>query len=355
MATEKQRHGEHPSSAGSAENLGSRSSCREWKRRIGASVPRLHNRDGHSTVPWFEELREDPTLPADLLASGSSAPLAFPFQYVVLEQWLERSQLHERSVSGLSPVTEATTATVSHRLPFSVACPFPTNGPQTPEGVFKKFMTARFIAVDEAIAKEIGPCSVERSAALATVPTIHKRECMNDLATHDRVILVDELDREIGTALKLPAHESGALHRAFSIFVWDSNNRVMLQRRALEKYHSGGLWTNTCCSHPRPGENTDAAAHRRLQEEMGFDCPLKHAFHFIYRAELDHGLTEHEFDHVYLGTYDGAPILNKEEACDWRWIGADALDAEIVAQPETFTVWFKIAWAEYRRREYLIK
>lgn len=178
---------------------------------------------------------------------------------------------------------------------------------------------------------------------------------MNDLATHDRVILVDELDREIGTALKLPAHESGALHRAFSIFVWDSNNRVMLQRRALEKYHSGGLWTNTCCSHPRPGESTDAAAHRRLQEEMGFDCPLKHAFHFIYRAELDHGLTEHEFDHVYLGTYDGAPILNKEEACDWRWIGADALDAEIMAQPELFTVWFKIAWAEYRRRDYLIK
>lgn len=169
-------------------------------------------------------------------------------------------------------------------------------------------------------------------------------------AEQDRVILVDTDDREVGTALKLPAHEAGTLHRAFSIFVFDSKGRVMLQRRAVGKYHSGGLWTNTCCSHPHPGETTDAAAHRRLWEEMGFDCPLKHAFHFIYRAELDHALTEHEFDHVYFGCFDGEPVLNRDEACDWRWLSPDALDSEIAANPSAFTVWFKIAWAECRRR-----
>jgi len=171
-----------------------------------------------------------------------------------------------------------------------------------------------------------------------------------DSAANDHVILVDTNDREIGTALKLPAHEAGSLHRAFSIFVFDSKGRVMLQRRAVEKYHSGGLWTNTCCSHPRPGESTDAAAHRRLQEEMGFDCPLKHAFHFIYRAELDHGLTEHEFDHVYFGRFDNDPVLNRAEACEWRWIAPDDLDAEIAAAPERFTVWFKIAWIELQKQ-----
>lgn len=174
---------------------------------------------------------------------------------------------------------------------------------------------------------------------------------MSDPAALDRVILVDKHDREIGTALKLPAHEAGSLHRAFSIFVFESKGCVMLQRRALEKYHSGGLWTNTCCSHPRPGESTDAAAHRRLREEMGFDCPLAHAFHFIYRAELDRGLIEHEFDHVYLGRYENEPVLTAAEACDWRWIEPGALDVEIAAQPEQFTIWFKIAWAELRKRK----
>jgi len=173
---------------------------------------------------------------------------------------------------------------------------------------------------------------------------------MIDAAASDHVILVDTNDREIGTAPKLPAHEAGKLHRAFSIFIWGPDNRVMLQRRALEKYHSGGLWTNTCCSHPCPGESTEAAAHRRLREEMGFDCPLTPAFHFIYRAELDHGLTEHEFDHVYFGVFDGEPVLNRAEACDWRWVAPAALDAEIAAKPATFTVWFKIAWAELRKQ-----
>lgn len=173
---------------------------------------------------------------------------------------------------------------------------------------------------------------------------------MIDTTTNDSVILVDANDIEIGTAPKLPAHEAGTLHRAFSIFVFDSSGRVMLQRRALTKYHSGGLWTNTCCSHPRPGEATEAAAHRRLKEEMGFDCSLKHAFHFIYRAELDHALIEHEFDHVYFGTYDAEPVLNRAEACDWRWVAPDALDAEIASAPDQFTVWFKIAWIEVRKR-----
>lgn len=173
---------------------------------------------------------------------------------------------------------------------------------------------------------------------------------MKTSAAQDRVVLVDEHDRETGTEWKLPAHENGLLHRAFSIFIFNARGEALLQRRAMEKYHSGGLWTNTCCSHPRPGEAVEAAAHRRLREEMGFDCALTHAFHFIYRAELDHGLTEHEFDHVFLGEYNQPPVLNTHEVCDWRWIPPDALDAEMAARPQDFTVWFKIAWAELRKR-----
>lgn len=169
--------------------------------------------------------------------------------------------------------------------------------------------------------------------------------------SNDEVILVDADDLALGTAQKMSAHRAGTLHRAFSIFVFHPDGRVMIQQRARAKYHSGGLWTNTCCSHPRPGEETLAAAHRRLREEMGFDCELRHAFAFVYRAELDHGLTEHEYDHVYIGTFNGEPRLNAEEAAGWRWISTFDLDREMAERPGDFTVWSRIAWKELRERE----
>lgn len=154
---------------------------------------------------------------------------------------------------------------------------------------------------------------------------------------------MDEQDRPVGSAEKLAAHQDGGqLHRAFSVFVFNSRKELMLQKRASHKYHSGGLWTNTCCSHPAPGEDTVAAGHRRLVEEMGFDCELRPLLSFIYRAELDQGLTEHEFDHVLVGSFDGAPVLNPEEADDWRWISTDNLMTEVAAHPDRFTEWFKI-------------
>lgn len=153
------------------------------------------------------------------------------------------------------------------------------------------------------------------------------------------LILVDRLDREIGIGEKMTVHRSGQLHRAFSIFVLNGKGEILLQQRALDKYHSGGLWTNTCCSHPRPGEELIAAAHRRLQEEMGFDCELKELFSFIYYAKLEGGLIEHEYDHVLLGKFDGTPIINPCEVENWRWINAKTLAEEINHQPDRFTYW----------------
>jgi isopentenyl-diphosphate delta-isomerase len=162
-----------------------------------------------------------------------------------------------------------------------------------------------------------------------------------------QVILVDELDNEIGTEDKLKAHQSGGrLHRAFSVFIFNSKHELMLQKRAGTKYHSGGLWTNTCCSHPRPGETTLAAARRRLQEEMGFDTELKEIFSFIYRAELDQGLTEHELDHVLIGFYDEAPQVSPDEAAAWQWISLDDLLIDIKKHSENYTEWFKIILRE---------
>src|SRR4030042_2763439 len=124
----------------------------------------------------------------------------------------------------------------------------------------------------------------------------------------EKIILVDENDREIGTEEKLKTHEQGKLHRAFSIFVFNSKGELLLQRRAKGKYHSGGLWTNTCCSHPREGEKLEEAVHRRLKQEMGLDCPLKEAFSFIYKVRFENGLFEHELDHVFIGRVDGKPV-----------------------------------------------
>lgn len=160
----------------------------------------------------------------------------------------------------------------------------------------------------------------------------------------DYVILVDENDNEIGIEEKMKAHEDAKLHRAFSIFIFNSKGEMLLQQRACDKYHSGCLWSNATCSHPRPGEQVEQAAHRRLKEEMGFDTELKKEFHFIYKADFDHGLTEHEFDHVFLGQYDGPINLNKEEADDYKWTDLESLQQDIKRNPDDYTVWFKIAF-----------
>lgn len=159
----------------------------------------------------------------------------------------------------------------------------------------------------------------------------------------EQVILVDQDDNEIGVEEKMQAHRDGKLHRAFSIFVFNSRGEMLLQQRARAKYHSGGLWTNTCCSHPRTGESVKDAAHRRLQEEMGFDCELNHAFTFIYKAALDHELTENELDHVFIGYYDGEMHPDANEVESFKWMNPDELKSDLEQNPENYTVWFKKA------------
>ncbi len=158
----------------------------------------------------------------------------------------------------------------------------------------------------------------------------------------EKVILVDESDNEIGTEEKLKAHEKGLLHRAISICVFDSKGRMLLQKRNSKKYHSGGLWSNTCCSHPRPGETVEDAAHRRLMEEMGFDCKLEEKGHFVYKAKLDHGLTEHELDHLFIGKYEGEVKPNSEEVEDYKWVEMKELNKDMKENPSKYTEWFKI-------------
>lgn len=160
----------------------------------------------------------------------------------------------------------------------------------------------------------------------------------------ERVVLVDEDGNEVGVEEKIKAHKEGKLHRAFSIFIFNSRGELLLQKRARDKYHSGGLWSNTCCSHPKPGESLEHAAHRRLREEMGFDCDLKEAFHFIYKANLNNGFTEWELDHVFIGRYDGEVKPNPNEVEDWRWININDLEDDIKRNPNKYTVWFKIAF-----------
>ncbi len=162
----------------------------------------------------------------------------------------------------------------------------------------------------------------------------------------EQVILVDEFDRELGVGEKLQTHRTGALHRAFSIFVFDADKRLLLQKRARTKYHSAGLWSNTCCGHPRPGEDTMAAAQRRLREEMNFDCALRPAFGFLYRAELAGQLVEHEYDHVFVGEYAGAPTPDAAEVEDWRWMSLMELRRELRQHPEAYSYWLRIALAK---------
>ena len=163
----------------------------------------------------------------------------------------------------------------------------------------------------------------------------------------EKVVLVDRNDNPIGLMSKLEAHEKGVLHRAFSVFILNKKGQLMLQRRALDKYHSPGLWTNTCCSHPRESEGNIEAGVRRLKEEMGFTTPLMPMFSFIYKSKFDNGLTEHEFDHVLLGYYDKQPFINKIEVSDWKWMSLDKIILEIKNKPEDFTVWFKIIFERF--------
>jgi len=161
------------------------------------------------------------------------------------------------------------------------------------------------------------------------------------------VILVDEQDNQIGLMPKMEAHEKAILHRAFSVFIFNNKNELMLQQRALHKYHSPGLWTNTCCSHQREGEGNITAGTRRLQEEMGFVVPLKETTSFIYKAPFDNGLTEHELDHILVGSYDGKPIINQDEVAAWKWMPVEAVKNDIEEHPEVYTAWFKIIFERF--------
>ncbi len=161
------------------------------------------------------------------------------------------------------------------------------------------------------------------------------------------VVLVDKNDNELGLMEKQQAHVAGLLHRAFSVFIFNTKGELMLQQRAASKYHSPTLWTNTCCSHPRENESYQEAAHRRLIEEMGFDCDLSFKFNFIYKANLDNGLTEHELDYVFVGTYDDEPQLNPAEVMAYRWVEMEDLKKDIVKNPQNYTAWFKIIFDQY--------
>lgn len=166
----------------------------------------------------------------------------------------------------------------------------------------------------------------------------------------EHVVLVTPDDREIGTEEKLAAHRKALLHRAFSVFVFDKRGRMLLQRRAAGKYHSAGLWSNTCCGHPRPGEPIDRAARRRLKEEMGFECPLEHVFSFVYRAALTDELTEHELDHVYIGRFDGAPRPDPGEVQEWRAMPVAELVEDLELNRAAYTVWLPLALDGIRER-----
>jgi len=165
--------------------------------------------------------------------------------------------------------------------------------------------------------------------------------------TEEKVILVNNKDEQIGLMPKLEAHEKAVLHRAFSVFIFNDKGELMLQQRALSKYHSPGLWTNTCCSHQRDGESNLEAGKRRLEEEMGFTTNLTEKTWFIYKAPFDNGLTEHELDHIMTGNYNGAPNINKDEVEAWKWMSLDAVKLDIELNPDDYTAWFKIIFDKF--------
>jgi isopentenyl-diphosphate delta-isomerase len=162
------------------------------------------------------------------------------------------------------------------------------------------------------------------------------------------VVLVDEHDNELGLMEKLQAHREGKLHRAISVFIFNSQKELLLQKRADEKYHSGGLWTNTCCSHPFPNEEPAKAAVRRLQEEMGLHANLQHVFNFFYQANVENGLTEHEFDHIYFGFSDEIPAANPSEVSAWKYANMQEIEQEMQQNPQEFTIWFKLIFQKIK-------
>ena len=162
--------------------------------------------------------------------------------------------------------------------------------------------------------------------------------------TEEKVVVVNEHDVAIGVEDKTRAHLLGVLHRAFSIFVMNSAGQLLLQRRALGKYHSRGLWSNTCCGHPRPGESINQASRRRLREEMGFDADLESVFQFRYRVDLEEGLIENEYDHMLVGLFDGGPEPNPAEVAEYRWVDPATLSLELETHPENYTYWFRISF-----------
>ena len=163
----------------------------------------------------------------------------------------------------------------------------------------------------------------------------------------EKVILVNENDEQIGLMEKIEAHEKALLHRAFSVFVYNDKGEVMLQQRALSKYHSPGLWTNTCCSHQREGESNVDAGKRRLMEEMGFTTDLEESISFIYKAPFDNGLSEHEYDYILIGKYNDQPNLNPDEVAAWKWMSLEDIQKDIKENPEIYTAWFKIIFDKY--------
>ena len=160
----------------------------------------------------------------------------------------------------------------------------------------------------------------------------------------EHIILVNEQDKEIGTMEKMQAHEKAVLHRAVSVFIFNEKNEMLLQQRAMKKYHSGGLWTNACCSHPRPGEETQTAAMRRLKEELGFETPLHKVFDFTYKTSFDNGLTEHEFDHVFVGKYNEIIYPNRNEVQDYCFKSIHEIESSLQTHSHKYTVWFKLAF-----------
>lgn len=169
----------------------------------------------------------------------------------------------------------------------------------------------------------------------------------NKKMAQEKVILVNEKDEQIGLMEKIEAHEKALLHRAFSVFVFNEKNELMIQQRALSKYHSPGLWTNTCCSHQREGESNVQAGKRRLMEEMGFTTDLKDTISFIYKAPFDNGLTEHEYDHILVGKFEGEPNLNPDEVAAWKWVDLEELKEDMKENPQIYTEWFKIIFDKY--------
>lgn len=183
----------------------------------------------------------------------------------------------------------------------------------------------------------------ETSAATLDSSTSTAKESGFSAPTPEMIILVDENDEFVGVEEKIRTHQLGIRHRAFSIFILNKDNELLLQKRARKKYHSKGQWSNTCCGHPRLGESVERAGHRRLQEEMGFDCEMREVFAFSYRAELENNLIENEYDHVLIGEFDGQPNPNLDEVDDWKWVSLRAAQSDALAQPQEYTRWFTIA------------